>query len=400
MVTASRGCTRAHVVARPRRDSQAFVETVSAAVREGQYDIVFGGGDDWMAALAAYRDQVPAVVAHAPYRAIQLALDKVALGHEARKVGLASPLTVVADPPTLQRWHGPVVVKCRSHWSPGQTRPHRIDTRQFESVDEARDQVAHITAAGADPVLQEPIEGGLSALVGVFHDGRLVGRVQQQTSRLWPTPSGMSTRAQTVPVDADLVTKAEKLLTNIGWRGLVELQFLTGAEGEPHLIDLNGRFYGSLALAEFARPGIVDAWGQLALGRPISPLPDGDVGRRYAWWAGDFRRARLERRGTLTKDVVDTIGWGWGARHSVWDLRDLGPTRRLVLERLAPGRTQRATSEAPSKELTELGTAAPPASATHAYPSTTVPRPAVSPPAPSTTPEHGQQRKGPASEVA
>lgn len=64
MVGASRTCEATHVVPRPRGDMGAFVDGVREAVQHGAYQVVFGGGDDWMAALSAYRDQIPAVVAH------------------------------------------------------------------------------------------------------------------------------------------------------------------------------------------------------------------------------------------------------------------------------------------------------------------------------------------------
>ncbi|WP_153397456.1 ATP-grasp domain-containing protein [Ornithinicoccus halotolerans] len=334
MLAASNAVSATHVVPKPRRDGSAFVAGVVEAVRAGRYDVVFGGGDDWMAALAAYRDQVPVPVAHPPYPVVRTALDKVALGQQAGLAGLASPRTVPASCRALVGWEGPVVVKCRAHWSPGQTRPHRLDARLFPSAAAARGRVARITAAGGEPVLQQPVHGHLGALIGLFRDGRLHGRVQQRTPRLWPTPNGMSARAETVPVDDVLATGAEALLARIGWEGLVELQFLTDDDGVPHLIDLNGRFYGSLSLAEDARPGLVDAWARQVLGEPVPALPDGEPGRRYAWWAGDLRRARIERRGGLAADLVDTLRWGRGARHSVWDARDVGPTWQLVRERL------------------------------------------------------------------
>ncbi|MBA2694675.1 MAG: hypothetical protein H0U62_02225 [Actinobacteria bacterium] len=174
-----------------------------------------------------------------------------------------------------------MVVKCRTHWCPGQTRRHRIDARRFPDTTTARAQVEMIIECGGEPVLQRPVEGSLGALIGLYHGGRLHGRVQQRTSRLWPTPQGMSARARTVPVDPALTERAEALLHRIGWRGLVELQFLTGADRIPHLIDLNGRFYGSLALADQACPGL-------------------------------------------------------RAQHSVWDSRDPGPTWQLIRERLTP----------------------------------------------------------------
>ncbi len=338
MVAASRAVILTHVVPRPRGDGSRFVEGVRAAVDAGAYDVVLGGGDDWMAALSAYRHEVPTTVAHPDFAAVRRALDKVDLAEAAHRVGLGAPHTVPATDEALQEWSGPVVVKCRTHWVPGQRRRHRIDARIFADRDAARPQVAHIRRSGGEPVLQEPVAGGLGAVIGVFDQGRLHGCLQQVSTGLWPTPSGMSSRARTVAVDQDLVARAERLLTGIGWWGLVELQFLTDCAGEPRLIDLNGRFFGSLALTNAAQPRLIDVWCHAALGRPLPPLPDAAEGHRYSWLAGDLRRARAERRHGLAADILGSLHWGWGARHSVWDPADPGPTIRLVRERLAGDR--------------------------------------------------------------
>lgn len=336
MVGASRAASALHIVPKPRGDSRAFVTAVNEAVAEGGYQTVFGSNDDWMAALSAYRAHLPVPVAHPDFAVVTSALDKVCLDQHADAVGLASPHTEAVTDAALARWRGPAVVKCRAHWTPGQTRPHRIDARLFEGAGQIRAQVDLITAAGGEPVLQRPVHGHLGALVGVFDGTGLRGRVQQTTSRLWPTPHGMSARARTIPVDEDLTDRSEALLRRIGWTGLVELQFLTGPDGVPHLIDLNGRFYGSLALADEARPGLVDAWGRMVLGEDLPDLRDGRVGIRFAWWAGDFRRAASERHRGLALDLLGTFCWGVGARHSVWDVRDLGPVLQLARERTKP----------------------------------------------------------------
>ncbi|MGJ9426276.1 ATP-grasp domain-containing protein [Nesterenkonia halotolerans] len=343
MVTASKACARRHVVARPRGDSAAFVHDVQEAVRSGGYDIVFGAGDDWMAALAEFREQIPVPVAHPPSSAVRTALDKLELAQAAARARITTPRTVAATPEALRLWIGPVVVKCREHWSPGQTMPYRIEAQRFDGPRQALPQMERIHAAGARAVLQKPVEGSLTALVGLFHHGRLDGRVQQISSRVFPTPNGVSTRAHTVPVEDELAARAESLLSDIGWEGLVELQFLLAEDGTPHLIDLNGRFYGSMALADAARPGLAHTWALRTLGEPTETLQDAAVGHRYAWGAGDVRRAMVERRDSLTRDLGETVRWARGARHSVWDLSDLGPTRQLVLDRLSlPVRSARS----------------------------------------------------------
>ena len=63
-------------------------------------------------------------------------------------------------------------------------------------------------------------------------------------------------------------------------------------------------------------------------------------------------------RGSGIADVADTLRWGRGAQHSVWDLRDPGPTWHLATWRLRNGaaaqRRVSATSAArPPRRSTE-----------------------------------------------
>lgn len=333
MLSSSRASSAAHLVPKPRGDARGFVSAVNRAIAVGGYDIVFGGADDWMAALSAYGGEIDAPVAHPDFSVVSTAMDKLELTGLARSVGLAAPETRLADAATMRTWRGPVVVKCRSHWTPGRMEDHRIEAKVFRDVVEAGPRVQFIRAAGEEPLLQEPVRGQLGAIIGVFHDGRLDARVQQVTAGLWPTPSGVSTRARTVPIDEPLVRLCERLLDGLGWRGLVELQFLTGADGVPRLIDLNGRFFGSMALTNVARPGVADMWGRLVLGESFDPLPDAAPGHRYSWAAGDLRRAAVERRGGLVSDVTTTLLWAASATDSVWSVRDPWPTARLIADR-------------------------------------------------------------------
>lgn len=344
MITASRTCTTSHAVPRPRGDGAAFVEAVQRAVTEGRYGTVLGGGDDWLAALATYRASLPVAVAAPPWPTVEAALDKLGLIQQAAEAGIAAPVTVVADDVAVASWVGPVVVKCRSHWFPGLDRAHRIEARWFATPRMAAGRIRMIREAGFEPLLQQPIDGRLGALIGLFHDGRLRGRVQQVSPRLWPTPNGVSSRAMTVPVDEGLVSRCEALLTTLGWRGLVELQFLTPAGGAPHLIDLNGRFYGSMALAIAAGPNLPDAWARQTLGMPLPPLPDGRRGLRFSWTAGDLRRALTERRGGLAADVASTLAWRWGATTGLWDVHDTGPVVDLARSRWHPMTPMRRNS--------------------------------------------------------
>ncbi len=152
MVGASRSCRRIHAVPRPRADACDFVAAVRAAVADGGYDVVFGGGDDWMAALATYAEAVPAAVAHPPADIVTAALDKLDLARRAAAAGLAAPRTEPATTSSLAAWRGPVVVKSRAHWTPGQRHGLRIEARRYPDSSLAARRVALLAEAGFDAV--------------------------------------------------------------------------------------------------------------------------------------------------------------------------------------------------------------------------------------------------------
>lgn len=336
LAAASRHVARRHVVPRPRGDLEGFVSGVVAALADGAYDVVFGGGDDWIAALVEHRSQFTAKVGHPDAAAVRQGLDKLALARAADIAGLSSPRTVPAEPDALDSWVGPVIVKCRSHWQPGVDHPYRVEAERFDQVDaDARAHVGRLRDIGYEPLLQEPVAGDLAALSGIFDGTELRGAVQQRAHRLWPTPLGVSSRAMTVDVDPALRARVAALLSGIGWSGLVELQFIE-ADGEPpRLIDLNGRFFGSIGLALAAGGNLADAWARHELGEPLPDLPDGRPGVRYIWLAGDLRRAFAERRRGLLGDLASTVSWAASRDLArVWDPLDPAPVLHLLTSRL------------------------------------------------------------------
>src|SRR5204862_2358158 len=129
------------------------------------------------------------------------------------------------------------------------------------------------------------VGGRLMAFTSVV-DGerRMVARVQQEAERTYPRGLGCSARAHTVPVDEDLAARVARLLAKLDWSGLSELQFIVPEQGEPLLIDFNGRFYGSMSLALAAGANLPAVWAAVATGRPVGGLAGAAVpGVRYQW---------------------------------------------------------------------------------------------------------------------
>ncbi len=140
---ASGAVSRTHLVPRPTGDPTAFVTGVREARRAGGYAVVVGSGDDWMAALSHHRDVVGGVVAHPAATVVAAATDKLVLADLAVRSGLGTPATRALEPGAVADVALPVVVKNRWHWSPEQSRTHRIET----AVCSTRQQLAeHLRA--------------------------------------------------------------------------------------------------------------------------------------------------------------------------------------------------------------------------------------------------------------
>jgi predicted ATP-grasp superfamily ATP-dependent carboligase len=342
LASASRYCGARHVVRPAHEDLAQFLSDTADAVRRGGYDVVFGAGEAELLALSAHREAVPAVVPHPERGAVRRALSKSELADAATRAGLAVPR--VLDPTTLTGESELFAVKAEMHANPEQPgSAPRIDTNVVVGANAARRRVEEIRALGGRPLVQEFHEGRLLAYSVVTRgDGDdVVAESMQVASHIWPLRAGASCRARTIAVDSRIAAPAARLLRDLGWFGLAELQFVVPPEGEPRLIDLNGRFYGSLSLAVAAGANLPAVWADLSLGRAVRPIR-ARPGVRYQWLHGDLQRAAATGGvGARVIDGLRTVGAGIGATHSVAMARDPAPAlselRRIALARRPVG---------------------------------------------------------------
>jgi predicted ATP-grasp superfamily ATP-dependent carboligase len=302
-----------------------FLEATRDGVIRSRADVVFGGGDAEVIALSLDRDSIEAIVPYPPVETVRRAFDKYELGELAQKAGLDVPDTVEA-PATIES-DGPIVVKSRWHWDPDLD---QHSTRVEASVERGRAniqrRVDEIRALGATALLQERLDGDhLSFIAARSHDGHILGALYQQIDRRWPVGAGWTVRAHTLPMNPHLAVVVEQLLRDIEWTGLVELEFIRPADGRVCVIDFNGRFYGSMELAQKAGINFPDLWASDATGRQVCTAPPARVGVHFQRFGGDMRRANAERRGGLWHDMLETLAYAPTATHSVFRIDDLRP---------------------------------------------------------------------------
>jgi predicted ATP-grasp superfamily ATP-dependent carboligase len=155
------------------------------------------------------------------------------------------------------------------------------------------------------PLVQSYAPGvGLGQML-FMHDGVATLRFQHRRLREWPPEGGVSTLCAAEPPGqhAAQMAKSEALLASIDWHGpaMVEYRF-DSATGRYLLMEINGRFWGSMPLA--AHCGAAFAWESyrcaLLPGDALPQTPRAGLRARYV--VPDTRRlARvLFRRSALT----------------------------------------------------------------------------------------------------
>jgi biotin carboxylase len=123
-------------------------------------------------------------------------------------------------------------------------------------------------------VLVQPLIRGIGeGLFGHMGAHGVVGWSSHRRVRMVNPQGSASSACESRPVDQDLTRPAERFLLAIGWRGLFMLEFLRDEKGTPWFMELNGRPWGSMALAR--RRGFeYPAWtARASLDPAFQPVP-------------------------------------------------------------------------------------------------------------------------------
>ena len=140
------------------------------------------------------------------------------------------------------------------------------------------------------PIIQEWVPGTGKGAFALFDDGRPVAWFAHRRLRdVRPSGSGSSLR-ESIALDARLRDPAERLLTALRWHGPAMVEFRDDGSSAPWLIEINGRFWGSLQLAVAAGVDFPRLWAAVLGGvsvPPAEPYREGVVSR---WVWGDVKR--------------------------------------------------------------------------------------------------------------
>jgi predicted ATP-grasp superfamily ATP-dependent carboligase len=138
-------------------------------------------------------------------------------------------------------------------------------------------------------LIQQRIVGPGIGVFGLFDRGQLLTAFAHKRLREKPPSGGVSVLCESIPVDPRLREEAVRLLGPLGWDGVAMLEYKRDdTTGECFLMEVNGRFWGSLQLAIDAGVDFPYLSCELARGgRPEMPQ-EYEVGLKNRWMLGDL----------------------------------------------------------------------------------------------------------------
>ncbi|MGH7547197.1 MAG: glycosyltransferase [Gemmatimonadales bacterium] len=140
------------------------------------------------------------------------------------------------------------------------------------------------------PLLQGFVGGrGKGVFALCDHGVPLVWFAHERLRDVRPSGSGSSLR-RSIALDPRLQAPAARLLAAWGWHGPVMVEFRDDGASEPCLIEVNGRFWGSLELAVASGVDFPSLWVSLLGGERIQPPPGYQTGVTLRWLWGDAKR--------------------------------------------------------------------------------------------------------------
>jgi predicted ATP-grasp superfamily ATP-dependent carboligase len=262
--------------------------------------------------------------------------------------GLSVPAQVVLSvPDDAERLAGsglrfPMVVKPARSVAQETDKQLKLGVIHCRDEKELRRAVAALPVAAYPLLLQQRIIGPGVGVFLLLWDGELVASFGHRRLQEKPPAGGLSVYRESVAVEKSLLDRSRLLLDKLGWRGVAMIEYkLDEATGTPFIMEINGRFWGSLQLAidagvDFPSLLLARAVGERVFGPSVYKL---GIRSRWEWGSVDYLLARLRRSnarlslppgspGRLRSVLKALLPWRPGDRLEVLRVSDPGPFLR------------------------------------------------------------------------
>jgi predicted ATP-grasp superfamily ATP-dependent carboligase len=294
---ASRYCVARWRYPSPLSDPSKFISSLVDAAARFDVTAIMPVTDAAMQVIAAQRNVFRPSITGAipPMESYDLVSDKYRLMRLAQELRVPIPDTIFVEdgrlPHEIQEVGGfPLIVK------PGRSLVLVDGTWTRTTVQQAANRPELEQLYRDTPYLRRPsliqrrVEGEGQGIFALCDQGTPLALFAHRRLREKPPSGGVSVLRESIELPKVMTNYAVELLKKVRWHGVAMVEFkVDGNTGVPRLMEINGRFWGSLQLALDAGVNFPHLLYQLLKGEPVV-LPDGGyrVGVRSRWLLGDL----------------------------------------------------------------------------------------------------------------
>ena len=253
------------------RDPLGFAAAIGEAARLSEAALVIPLSEAAVLALTAYRHLIPPAcqLALPDPSDIEIVFNKHRTIELAQRLGVPVPRTGLAHSPeeaadVAARMTAPFVLKPVSARLRISGRS-RLGTLHAHDPRAVAVQAARLLPDEDGVLVQEYVAGHGVGVDLLVRDGRTVLSFQHRRIREVPVFGGPSALRASVALDPTLFRHATALLGDLRWTGLAMVEFRV-TQDEVHLMEINGRAWGSISLAVAAGVDFPGALADIYLG--------------------------------------------------------------------------------------------------------------------------------------
>lgn len=192
----------------------------------------------------------------------------------------------------------PVIVKPRwsNAWN-GRSFYPTLAPAYVSQVDELAVAVEKRRQEDDWPLIQGFVQGRGKGVFALCEQGRVVAWFAHERLRDTRPSGASSSLRRSVPLEPRLREPAERLLSEMKWHGPAMVEFKDDDREAPYLMEVNGRFWGSLQLAIDAGVNFPLLWLSLLKGQHVEHSGRYAEGLALRWLWGDVKRFMRILRG-------------------------------------------------------------------------------------------------------
>jgi predicted ATP-grasp superfamily ATP-dependent carboligase len=275
----------------PEKSPELFFNQLTDFLTKNKYDVFLPIGIDIATIVALHHKEITELISvpFPDYSIYEKAHDKAITLEIAEKIGIPIPKTYY--PKNLDEY---------TELLPNLDFPHVLKTSRgsgssgvtvVDKISQAKDKYKELTSRKTGykliydyekPMVQEYMPGEIHDVCALTDNGETKVALTQKRLKMWPARGG----AGIVNITTDwpeLIEMADKLLAKIKYHGVSVVEFKLDVEGQPRLMEINPKFWGTLDLSIKAGFDFPYLACKLALGQEITQDSGYKVGLTYRW---------------------------------------------------------------------------------------------------------------------